>query len=260
MHRGCSVLCVRALARRLIMVPPPLSRAHAGGMGFIFNSLFHFRGACCATATRGMSTDMGFMLTSERAVAVRGEFVGRRNLGTQSCTYAEMNGCSVVGSSLQFAGAAPIVFRGRAVVRTIGVGGPLTCFGPLADDDLDTAMRVLRERQAMVREAGGGIGGMGTVAIGLPVAGGPVYGAGAFAGYGGAPGGMANPFLAGGAAPAPQGYGPPPPSYGPTPYAGVVASAPPASVVQTKATFCGGCGAPLTDPSDRFCRACGKHL
>lgn len=220
-------------------------------MGFIFNTLFHFRGSCCATAT--VSTDMGFMLTSARAVAVRGEFVGRRNLGSQSCAYADMNGCSVMGSSLQFAGAAPIVIRGRTV-RVGAVGGALTFFGPLADGDLDTAMRVMRERQAMVREVGGGGGGIGTVAIGLPVAAGPLYGAG----YG-APGGLANPFLMG-AAPPPQAYGPPPPVYDAMPYAGTVASAPPASVVQPKATFCGGCGAHMADMTDRFCRSCGKHV
>ena len=264
-----------------------------GGMGVIFNTIFRLCvGAAGCRSARGQafssSGDNGYLLTTERAVAATGDFTAHRALGSTSCAYGAMGGVSIMGSAVIFGSGGlvmPMGRRGGGVVLLGGLAGQLNGFGSLAPQDADAAMRVLRERQAAAREAGGGVGGAGIggaateatlgqvammgqrgPAMGVPAA---LFGDGgvqqAYGNpyYGRAPAPHAVPMSAplygptvayGGAPPA---YGGAPPAYGGAPPAYVVA---PPAAAGAKPRFCGGCGAAAADAGDKFCSGCGRPM
>ena len=251
-----------------------------GGMGVIFNTIFRLCvGAAGCRPARGQafsSGDNGYLLTTERAVAATGDFAARRALGSTSCAYGAMSGANIMGNAVVFGGGGlvmPMGRRGGGVVLG-GLAGQLSGFGSLAPQDADAAMRVLRERQAAAREAGGGVGGAGiggaateatlgqVVAMGHrgPAMGVPVGVPAALFGDGGVQQAYGDPY---GRAPAPHAVPTSTPFYGPTVAYG---GAPPAYGVAPPAAagaqprFCGGCGAAAADAGDKFCRGCGRPM
>lgn len=127
-------------------------------MGTIVNQFIYIpyiRRTCTGATDRVIGKDEGYMLTSERAVVVRGDFVARRADAVQSCAYGEMTCCDESGSLLVFRGEGPGATAG-SLTRGPGTQEPVfEWLGPLCDDDMVAAARVLAERRSSGHQTAG---------------------------------------------------------------------------------------------------------